>query len=189
MGMTIRKLLSLIVITGIALVLITWTFASFEFRSLMFAFLINWLIMSWVAILGQLVTLPLFPAAYYHIKPFEQSGRVYEQFGVALFKKIVRCAPFTILSPTLRFPAQKTRSTLRPLENEMCKAETAHLVIFLIMLALVGYALLMGWLDAAAWLVLFNVLFNGYPVLLQRYNRSKIEELIRDQIDHELKKY
>jgi hypothetical protein len=183
-----KKLLSLIIITGIALALIVWTFVSFEFRNPIFAFLINWLIMSWVAIIGQFVAFPSLPSTYYEIKPFEESGRVYEQLGVSLFKKIVRRGPFTILSPTLRFPVEKTASTLRILENEMCKAETSHLVIFCLILLLAGYALFMGWWNAVAWLLLFNILFNGYPVILQRYNRLKIEEFIHPRVESQSQK-
>jgi cytochrome b561 len=175
---TLKKLLSLVVITGIASALIIWTFISFEFRSSIFAFLINWLVMSWVAVMGQFVTFPSFPSSYYEIKPFEQSGRVYEQLGVSLFKKIVRRSPFTVFSPTLRFPPQKTTPALRNLENEMRKAETSHMAIFFMILVLVIYALINGWFDAIAWLLFFNIIFNGYPVMLQRYNRIKIQELV-----------
>lgn len=173
-----KRFLSLLVITVIALALIVWTFVSFEFRSPMFAFLINWLIMSWIAVIGQLVTFPSFTSSYYGIKPFEQSGTLYERLGIPLFKKLVRRGPFAIFSPTLRFPAQKTISALRTLQSEMQKAETSHMVIFCMILLLVSYALFKGWLDAVAWLLLFSILFNGYPVMLQRYNRLKIDELI-----------
>jgi len=40
-------------------------------------------------------------------------------------------------------------------------------------------ALLMRWFDAAAWLMAFNILGNGYPVMLQRYNRLRVEKLVR----------
>ena len=29
-----------------------------------------------------------------------------------------------------------------------------------------------GWWGAARWTLLFDVLLNGYPVMLQRYNRA-----------------
>jgi hypothetical protein len=183
LSMNIKKLLSLIIITGIALALIVWTFVSFEFRGPIFAFLINWLVMSWVAMMGQFVTFPLLPSTYYEIKPFEQSGQVYERLGIFIFKKIVRRGPLTVFSPTLRFSNKRTVSSLRTLENEMRKAETSHLAIFFVILLLVGYALLKGWLDAVAWLLLFNILFNGYPVILQRYNRLKIEKLINGRME------
>jgi hypothetical protein len=178
-----KKFLSLFVITGGAIALIVWVFVSFAFRSPIFAFLINWLLMSWVAILGQFISFPFFAPTYYEIKPFEQSGRVYERVGIAIFKKMVRRGPFSIFSPTLRFPEQKTASALRNLENEMRKAETSHMAIFFMVLFLVIYPLFNGWFDAIAWLLLFNILFNGYPVMLQRYNRIKIQELINNGID------
>jgi len=45
----------------------------------------------------------------------------------------------------------------------------------------VGYVLLKGWLDAVVWMLLFNILINGYPIMLQRYNRIKLQELIQQQ--------
>ncbi len=173
----LKKILSLVVITGAAAALIVWTVISFSFRSPMFAFLANWLVMSWIALMGQLVTFPHFTSKYYEIKPFEQSGRLYERLGVRLFKKIVRRGPLTVFSPILRFPTEKTAAALEHLAHEMRKAEMSHTVIFLVILLPAGYVILRGLFDAAIWILFFNVLFNGYPVMLQRYNRIKLEEL------------
>jgi hypothetical protein len=63
----------------------------------------------------------------------------------------------------------------------MRKAETGHALIFVLVLLFVGYGLLKGWLDAVAWTLLFNILINGYPIMLQRYNRIKLRELIHQQ--------
>jgi hypothetical protein len=41
-----------------------------------------------------------------------------------------------------------------------------------------GYALLQGWWDTFGWLLLFNILINAYPVMLQRYNRAKLQPLL-----------
>jgi len=157
-----------------------WLLDSFGFRSLIFAFLINWLVMSWVAVIGPIVHLSFAPG-YYTIKPFEQTGQVYERLGIRPFKRLVRRGPLSLFSPTLRFPKDKTVPALRGLETEMRKAETGHVLIFVVMLLFVGYALLQGWLDAVAWLLLFNILINGYPIMLQRYNRIKLQELILRQ--------
>ena len=162
------------------LFLIAWSVDSFGFRSPIFAFLLNWLVMAWIAIVGQVIHLS-FPSAYYDIRPFEQAGQVYERVGIRLFKKLVRRGPFTIFSPTLRFPPEKTASALRKLESEMRKAETGHTLIFILMWLFVGYAVLNGWLDAVVWILFFNILINGYPIMLQRYNRIKVEELIHQQ--------
>ena len=115
---------------------------------------------------------------YYDIKPFEQTGQVYERLGIRLFKRLVRRGPLSIFSPTLRFPKDKTISALRNLDNEMRKAETGHVLIFVMMLLFVSYALLKGWLDAVGWMLVFDIIINGYPIMLQRYNRIKLQETI-----------
>jgi hypothetical protein len=64
------------------------------------------------------------------------------------------------------------------LEREMRKAEAGHLILFLLMFSLIGYALARGWPDAAGWLLLINILLNGYPATLQRYNRFRLERAL-----------
>ena len=44
-------------------------------------------------------------------------------------------------------------------------------------LVVVGHAVLRGWWAPAAWTLLFDVVLNGYPVLLQRYNRALLARL------------
>ena len=174
----LQKVVLLIAATVVAIFLVVWTFDAFGFASPISALLINWLAMSWVAIVGQVVNFSI-ASKYYDIKLFEKTGKVYERLGIRLFKKMVRRGPFSIFSPPLRFPETKTVPALRNLEREMRKAETGHLLIFILMLLLAGYAWLNGWLDAVVWMSLFNLLFNVYPIMLQRYNRIKLHELVR----------
>ena len=170
--MQVIKKLVVITIATIALAfLVDWSADAFGFRSPVFAFLVNWLVMSWVAIMGQVLCFS-FRSGYYRIRPFESDGRLYERVGIRFFKRLVRRGPLSVLSPTLRFTGEP--GSLSELEVETRKAETGHLVILLVMLLMVGYALVKSWLDAAGWLLLFNVLFNGYPIMLQRYNRAKL---------------
>ena len=175
-----KKLISFTIATIVALVLTVWSWDAFGFRSPVFAFLVNWLAMSWVALIGPLVQFSFAPG-YYATQPFEHTGQVYERLGIRLFKRLVRRGPLAMFSPTLRFPKDKTVPALRILENEMRKAETGHVLIFVLMFVFVGYALLQGWFDTVAWLLLFNILINGYPIMLQRYNRIKLHELICKQ--------
>jgi Glycosyl-4,4'-diaponeurosporenoate acyltransferase len=174
---TLKKLLLFTVATVAAIALVLWTWDSFGFRSPVSALLVNWLTMSWIAVIGQVVRLS-FALGYYRTRPFEGTGQVYERLGIRLFKKLVRRGPLSIFSPTLRFPKEKTVSALQGLESEMRKAETGHALIFMLVLLFVGYMLLKGWLDAVVWMLLFNILINGYPIMLQRYNRIKLQELI-----------
>ncbi len=132
-----------------AVFLIIWSFDAFGFRSPIAALLVNWLAMSWVAIVGQVVDFS-FPARYYDLKAFERTGQVYERLGIRLFKRLVRRGPLSIFSPTLRFPKEKTISALQHLDHEMRKAEAGHVFIFILMFLFIGYAALSGWFDAAA---------------------------------------
>lgn len=175
-----KKLILVIVATIAAVLLIIWSLDAFGFRSPVFALLVNWLAMSWVAIVGQAVQLSL-PLRFYEIQPFEQTGIVYERLGIRLFKGLVRRGPLSIFSPTLRFPKEKTISTLQQLDHEMRKAEAGHVLIFLLMLVFIFYAALRGWFDAVGWMLAFNIVINGYPIMLQRYNRIKLQEFIQRQ--------
>lgn len=174
----LKKLALFTVATIVVGYLIVWSLDAFGFRSPIFALLVNWLAMSWVAVTTQAVYFP-FPSKYYDIKPFEQTGRVYERLGIRLFKKAVGRGPLTIFSPTLRFPKGKTISALRYLDHEMRKAETGHMFIFTLMVWVTAYALVMAWFDAAGWILGFNLIFNGYPVMLQRYNRIRLQALVQ----------
>lgn len=173
------KALKQILVTTITTIacafLVIWSSGTFGFRTPSFAFLANWLVMSGVAITGQAIHLS-FGRNYYQIRPFERNGRIYECLGVRFFKRVVRSGPLSIFSPTLRLAGQ--RVALKDLEFEMRKAETGHCLIFLVMLVFVGYAGFKGWFDSVGWLLLFNIVLNGYPVMLQRYNRAKLLSLI-----------
>jgi hypothetical protein len=53
----------------------------------------------------------------------------------------------------------------------MKDAEASHFVLLVAMLGVMINAAARGWWVAAGLTFLFDVLMNGYPVLLQRYNR------------------
>jgi hypothetical protein len=173
----LKRFISLAIAAVVAVLLILWLVDAFGVSSPLFAFLANWVAMSWVAFSGQFFQIS-FPPAYYAPRSFERAGRIYELLGIRLFKALVRRGPLAIFSPTLRFPEERTVPALRALESEMRKAETGHVLIFVLILVFVGYFLLRGSLDAAAWLLLFNIPINGYPIMLQRYNRIKLQELV-----------
>ena len=176
----LKRLVVFVVVTAAAVYLIVWSLDAFGFRSPVSALLVNWLGMSWVALVGQTAHF-VFPPRYYEVKSFEGTGQLYECLGIRLFKSLVRRGPLTIFSPTLRFPKDRTVPAMQHLDGEMRKAETGHVLIFVLMLLFSLYALLRGWFDAAGWVLLFNILINGYPIMLQRYNRIKLQELIQTQ--------
>jgi hypothetical protein len=174
----LKQLLLVVIATAGLVFLLKWSSDNFGFRSVTFAFLVNWLIMAWIALLGQ-VWVFTYPPRYFAIKAFEKDGRLYEKLGIVLFKNLVRRGPLSIFSPTLHFSGGS--EAIPKLNFEMCKAEAGHLTIFLVMLLFAGIAMVRGWFDAAGWMLLFSVILNGYPIMLQRYNRIRLQQILNKQ--------
>jgi hypothetical protein len=59
----------------------------------------------------------------------------------------------------------------------MRDAEASHFILLVATLGVVAHAVARGWWGAAVWTLLFDVLLNGYPVMLQRYNRALLGRL------------
>lgn len=131
--------LTTIVVIG----LLVWAVRAFGFRSLTFAFLVNWLVMAWLATSSSVIQIAFAPG-YYAIQPFEQNGQFYEHLGIRFFKRLIRRGPLAIFSLNFRLPKEQSGAALRKLENAMRGAETIHVCIFLIMFTFIGYALCRG---------------------------------------------
>jgi hypothetical protein len=172
----LKKLGFLRIVTAAAICVGVWSFDSFGLGSPITALVINWLVVCWVAT-GSLLLHFAFPASYYGARRFEGTGQFYQRVGIRVCKRLLRRGLLRILSPKLRIPNPVTVEALRNLENEMRKAETIHVLVFVRMWFVVGYAATKGWVDAAVWMLLFNMLFNVYPAMLQRYNRIKLQKL------------
>jgi hypothetical protein len=180
-GMNGFKKLGWLTITLILCISLSlWFLHVFGFRSPLFALLLNWMAMTWVVLVGQAVDFGL-PIHYYHVHSFERTGRVYERLGIRWFQRLVRREPLARLSPTLRLSDNRTLSAFRQLDCEMRKAETSHVYIFLLMIVVIGYALLRQWFDAVGWMLACNIIINGYPIMLQRYNRIRLQALMQRQ--------
>ncbi len=121
------------------------------------------------------------PPSYYRVRPFERSGRLYEALGVRLFRYFVpdgdlanrwrrRQDPRFRIIPNRRFAAAFVRRT------EL--SEKSHLVLLLMGILSAAFALRIGWRGWAVYLAVGNVLANLYPVLLQRYTRTRLRAVV-----------
>lgn len=52
--------------------------------------------------------------------------------------------------------------------------ETGHLLIFVVIAGITLWASASGWWYSVAWLLLFNILHNAYPVLSMRQIRARL---------------
>lgn len=170
-GGMVRTALLLVGTTAIISALIVWSLRAFGMDSVPFAFVVVWLPMTWLGTVSHFVRLRL-PRTCHTLRGFERDGRVYERLGVRLVKRLLRRGPFALFNPGLHLPVERTPESLMRVDDRMRGAEASHFILFVLTLALVAHAALRGWWLAAGMTLIFDVLVNGYPVMLQRYNRA-----------------
>ncbi|MCL6507851.1 MAG: hypothetical protein K6T59_12570 [Bryobacteraceae bacterium] len=118
---------------------------------------------------------------YFGPCPFESrgAGRVYEIVGVHFYKRLLR----TSGNPRGRWPARaalhgrraRLEACLRTHLQFTREYEVRHLVGGALMQT-AGMAVIFGTGHGSfAALTIANVIINGYPVLLQRYNRVRLQ--------------
>jgi hypothetical protein len=171
----VRKIVTSTAALVVSFALLVWAERAFGAASVWFAFVVVWVPMVAVGLLSRVVQVRL-PDHYHELRRFERDGRVYERLGVRSAKAALRRGPLARFNPQLHLPAERTPAQLAHLAQRMCDAEASHAVLFVATLAVVGHAAVRGWWLAAALTLLFDVLMNLYPVMLQRYNRAKLAE-------------
>lgn len=120
------------------------------------------------------------PTSYYELRAWEAQGRLYGHLGVRRFRFCVLDGP--ILSRWLR-PAEPRRSFLTRMQllawsDRSRAAERHHCAAMLMSLPSVYIAGRSGHRGMATYLILGNIFFNVYPILLQRYTRGRLERSI-----------
>jgi hypothetical protein len=115
-----------------------------------------------------------FPSLYYRSWPVPCARRLARWFGVVRFGRWARRIN----------PLQFDRRSPRELESTMTAAETTHAMTLLIVTALAVGSLVRGSATLALFLGLWNVLFNLYPVALQRHNRARLRRVSRQRAAH-----
>ena len=161
--------------TVVMLALLAWSLRALGARSAWFALIVVWLPMTWLGTVSHIVP-PRLPPWYHALRGFERDGRVYELLGVRLCKRLLRRGPFAVFNPALRLPSAPDPANVARLEQSMRDAEASHVILLVLTLAVVVHAAARGWWAAATWTLLFDVLVNGYPVMLQRYNRALLHQ-------------
>lgn len=165
--------LLVVVATVIAVLLLVWSLQFFGASSVWFAFFVVWVPMTWLGTVSRVMR-PRLPEGYHRLRPFERDGRLYELLGVGLAKRLLRRGPLAAFNPDLHLPTEPTPERLAHLDQRMRDAEASHAILLVLTLGVVVNGAVRGWWSAAGWTLLFDVLMNGYPVMLQRYNRARL---------------
>jgi Glycosyl-4,4'-diaponeurosporenoate acyltransferase len=157
--------------TAVAGALLVWAWRSLGPGSVGVALLNVWIPMTWLGTISHVVTIRL-PEPFHRLRPWERDGRVYERLGVRTVKRLLRSGPLALFNPHLHIPHDRTAQQLARLDGRMCEAEASHAILLVATIAVVVHAGARGWWTAAAATFVFDVVINGYPVMLQRYNRA-----------------
>ncbi len=144
--------------------------------SMAFAWALNFLLMIYVVFFTEALKSPL-TSSYYNEKPWEQRGKLYERFGINFFRKLLVWIGWEKLNKQAN-PVAKSTQTLMNLRYQTKKSEINHVIILFIVLGFNVFVAVKFGVLKSLWLLLLNVLLNLYPILLQRYNRPRIERAI-----------
>jgi hypothetical protein len=139
-----------------------------------FSFLVVWAPMASLGIVSRIVHLQL-PPRFQALRDVERRRRLYELLGVRVAKTLLRRGPLAVFNPGLHLPAEHHPEQLAALERAMKTAEASHAVLLIATVAVVINAAARGWWLAAGLTLLFDLVMNGYPVMLQRYNRALLQ--------------
>ena len=141
-----------------------------------FAWVVNWLLMLCVSVFTTALKSNL-TSLYYDEKGWEQKGKIYEYFGVNFFRKLL---VWTGWEKVIRksFPIENNTQALANLYYQTKKSELDHLIILLMVLGFNVFAAFKFGALKSLWLLVLNILFNLYPIFVQRYNRPRIERAV-----------
>ncbi|MBE9584138.1 hypothetical protein IM792_06740 [Mucilaginibacter sp. JRF] len=171
-----RKILTLILITIVTAALVYVLARFVRMDSFSFAWALNFLLMMGALSFTETLKSDL-SSSYYNAKQWERGGKVYEQLGINFYRKLLVIIGWEKLNKKNN-PVAKGTQTLINLHHQTKKAELGHLIILFIVTGFnVFVALKFGFVKSLSLLIL-NVLFNLYPIFLQRYNRPRIARAI-----------
>ena len=155
-----------------------WTIAHPDSAPVIPAVGLSWLITIAVCV-GTLACQMVMPleAKPHRVAAWEQNGAFYEWVGIRAFRWLLLHTQLRWLSPELQLGAG--RSDLGRLLRGLDAAERVHAVAAGVSLVLAAALAASGRSAMAAWLVLVTIPVHAYPVMLQRWNRARVRQVLR----------
>lgn len=138
--------------------------------------------LGWVVVLVELLHIPLdLGERIYRAKSFEKNGQLYVSLGVRYYKKFAPNGNYMNRVVRLFKPNYKIIKDAEAMRRWLLvtqSKETGHTIHLVMVIPALVNVLLNGWYQSAASLVVLTVLFDLYPVMLQRYNRFRIQRTL-----------
>lgn len=148
-------------------------------QSFILAFLINLYITGVFAFAGfALPTQRLMPSFYYSIKNSKRLKKWFKRLKVEWFRAFLLATFWKKQSQRDKY-FDGTLSGIENLERQSKKSEFGHLMPLIVITGVSVYVLTLGFYILAFFAMLWNVLGNFYPIMLQRHHRMRIDVIRR----------
>jgi amino acid permease len=141
-----------------------------------FAWALNFMLMLFILPFSDTLKSP-FTSSYYNEKGWERKGKIYKNLGINFFRKLLVLIGWEKLLRKSN-PVEKNTQTLTNLHYQTKKSEFNHLIILFIVLGFNFFVAFKYGILKSLWLLLLNIILHLYPIMLQRYNRPRIERAI-----------
>jgi hypothetical protein len=172
---TYPKWIIVLITTGaIALFIL---FPLMSMRSLSYSITLNFTLMIWMSI-GQTLLRPELRSSYYNSHPIEEEGRIYKYFGVHFFRKLLVISGWE-RSRKKETPIRKSLIILEYYEYRTRASEFGHSIIAIIIIFISLYVCIVYSFKETIWLIILNIFMNIYPIMTQRYNRPRVQRVIK----------
>ncbi len=146
-------------------------------QGFLFAWVLNFMLMMFVLMFTETLKSAR-TSNYFKEQNWEQKGKIYEQLGIHLFRKLLVIVGWEKLNKKEN-PLKNNLAALVHLEYRTKQSELGHLIIFFIVGGFSIYVAIRYSFSASAWLIFLNLVLNFYPILLQRYNRPRLQRAIQ----------
>jgi hypothetical protein len=123
---------------------------------------------------------PVFLSKYFLSKPFEREGSIYLWIGVRYYKYLLRLIGWEKIIRK----GQPMKNHLPSLINYRIWTQGSEAIHLFASIFVIAYTIWIGWrysIGDIYWLIIFNIIVNVYPAILQRYNRPRVDRLIRNK--------
>lgn len=124
----------------------------------------------------------LLPRTYFRVHQFERTGQMYKALGVLLFRRFVPDGDLANRWERRSNPVHRLIRGRRSAANFIVRTEQSergHMVLLALGVVSAVYAWTLGWSGWAVYLSVGNVVVNVYPILLQRYTRSRLYRVLQ----------